>query len=145
MNCTNHILILAIVGQRFSLGSYTTDTLDAELQSNMLNFYANSFPDARVLSRGARNISVQSANFLNSRAKFHKYLVLDGRRLIPSRSLTYAPSAIIQADFNNTRYLGQIFDIITHHQTGTNGPTILINVHWLIRLEAAETELWDAQ
>lgn len=81
-------------------------------------------------------------NFLVSRARSHKYLVLDGRRILPSQSLTKANNSIIQADFDGIRYAGQIIKIFAHEQPEVPGRSTLVSVRWFKRVDV-DTTKWD--
>ncbi|KAH9935850.1 hypothetical protein B0H21DRAFT_711539 [Amylocystis lapponica] len=85
-----------------------------------------------------------------ARERQHIYLhfthaMLDGRRIFPSRGAgKYAPDSIIQANFANMRYVGEIFQILTHVQPGTpGGPNHILYVRWFSRLTDVDTSIWD--
>lgn len=117
-------------------------TLTREQQTALVEFYQNTYPDARIISRAAHSDD-PNPNYVFGRAKFHKHIILDGRRITPSASLTHAPTSIVQMDLNNKRYVGQIFHVFTHKQPKIEKVVELLDVHWFCRLEEADTKHWD--
>ena len=130
------------VGIRFSLGDATKMSLPLEDQSDLLEYYHNTFPDAAVIACSS-DFDLEEPNFLISRGLSHKHLILDGRHLLPSESLTKAHSSIIQADFDGVRYVGQVVKIFSHDQPDIPNCQHLVSVHWFKRLEGFDTSHWD--
>lgn len=105
------------VSNRFALGPHVYRRLLEMDQSDLLDFYSKAFPNAHVLHHRILESQVPSQpNYLTSHASFYNHLILLGRRVVPSESLTSAPNSIIQAFFGMTRYVGQVVKIIGHTQ-----------------------------
>lgn len=118
------------------------DTLTLELQRHVVRYYSETQPDALVCSRST-HIPGDDPNYLDSRATSHSHLILDGRRITPSKSVIKAPNSIIQIDLNGTRYVGQVIEIFSHKQDRVEGISILLYVKWFCRLSDVDTAAWD--
>ena len=131
------------VDQRFSVGPSVLKTLDNDQLKNLLEFYATTHPDAQVLSRYADTHNFDAANFIHTRAKVHDHLILDGRKIVPSKSFKNSSSSIVQTKIDGTRYVGQVFSIITHKQTFVDKAETLLDISWFSPLIGMDTTLWD--
>jgi len=109
----------------------------------LVTFYNLAYPDAHVLDHSTISDDDQNTNFVTSKAKVHKYLVLDGRRITATESTISAPNSIVQTDFDGTRYVGQVFAILSHRQPRVNKDETVLDVRWLCRLGNADTSHWD--
>ena len=128
---------------RFSLGPHTTQTLTRKDLTHLVSFYSSTYPEARVADHSTATDDFCNTNFVTNKAKRHKYLILDGRRIVPSESVFSAPNAIVQADLNGRRYVGQVFSVLTHKQRQVNKEETLMDVRWFKRLENVNTAHWD--
>lgn len=108
----------------------------------MVEFYRKRYRDAKVVSITASNPG-PSPNFKSNCADFHKYLVIDGRRISASGSLAHAPSSIMQLDLHASRYVGEVFSNISHQQAKIEDMTTLLEVHWFKKSTEADTSIWD--
>ena len=88
-------------------------------------------------------------NFLNQKAFFHKYVVIGSKRITPSTDHFRAPNAIIQSYIRGpqgaAKYVGQVFNVITHRQARNRVPVTLLQVRWLRPLHGriVDTRIWD--
>jgi hypothetical protein len=131
-----------LVDVRFSLGDAVRTFLSAEDQRNLVEYYQTTYPDACVIPRDT-DTDTADANFLLSRSLTHKHLILDGRRILPSESLSNANSSIIQVDYDGTRYVGQLVKIISHDQPQVARRHHFASVRWFKRLDNFDTARWD--
>ncbi|OCB85355.1 hypothetical protein A7U60_g7664 [Sanghuangporus baumii] len=133
--------------KRFSAGPSSVDQLPNALQKHLVQFYETYHADARVYARNAtfHHHTALSPNFLSDRVEYLKYIILDGRRIIPSIDTFRAPNSIIQAQFNGGKIVGQVIRIIKHCQRFVEGSTILLHVRWFKPLERniLNTHPWD--
>ena len=53
-------------------------------------------------------------NFIKSNAQSHKYMILQGRYVIPSDDKYSAPNSIVQLRFGERTFVGQVIDILSH-------------------------------
>ncbi|KAH9928238.1 hypothetical protein B0H21DRAFT_712161 [Amylocystis lapponica] len=91
-----------------------------------------------------RKLQLELPHFLNTNIRKHNYVVLDGRRIRPSRGQgSHSPDSIIQANFADKRYVGEVFEILTHYQHGIGLQTHLLYVRWFSRLTDVDTSPWD--
>ncbi|KII90042.1 hypothetical protein PLICRDRAFT_29188 [Plicaturopsis crispa FD-325 SS-3] len=119
------------------------DTAAEETQEELLvAYYYGLDRDAHVIGR-AETTNSATPNFVNGRAQFHDHVILDGRRIIPSSSLSKASASIVQADFGGTRYVGQVLEILTHQQAKIEGCSTLLRVRWFRRRGNTDTSAWD--
>jgi hypothetical protein len=132
-----------LVGIRFSLGTASIKTLSADHESSLVKHYNSKYPDLHILHRADDAPINSRPNFLNINARYHSYLILDGRRLIPSKSRSNAPNSLVQMDLSGTRYVGQVFDILSHTQVAAPSPQYLLDVRWFKRFQEADTSPWD--
>lgn len=126
----------------FSLGPSTRHFLSVALQKELVQYYWEVHRDAVVCSRTTRTPGPEP-NYIDSRATSHSHLVLDGRRILPSKSAAKAPNSIIQVELNRTHYVGQVISIFSHHQDRVNDTTVLLNVEWFRKLSDIDTSTWD--
>ena len=112
-------------------------------QAQILQYYELTFPNADVISRNTES-HLAEPNYIVSRGYIHKHLILDGRHIVPSESLTDAKSSIIQADYNGVRFVGQIVKIISHEQPRISGREHFASIRWFKRLADFDTSRWDA-
>lgn len=130
------------VGTKFSLGLAVTKELPSGLQRDILEYYNMTYPTVPIISRAA-TITQPGDHFLHSSVQVHKYLILDGRRITSSTSLTDASSSLIQLDAGGTRYVGQIYNILTHRQPGLEQSHYLLDIRWLRRCSDVDMSTWD--
>ncbi|KAH9917859.1 hypothetical protein B0H21DRAFT_827671 [Amylocystis lapponica] len=132
------------LSSRFSLDAGALHSLARERQHDLLVFYTCKYPLAPIVDITA-STRPPNAHFLNVNIHVHNYVVLDGWCIFPSRGAgKYAPDSIIQANFANMRYVGEIFQILTYVQPGTpGGPNHILYVRWFSRLTDVDTSIWD--
>ncbi|TFY53003.1 hypothetical protein EVJ58_g9693 [Rhodofomes roseus] len=129
---------------RFSLDTGVVHTLTVPEQQELLRYYHATLPQLHIVDI-AETEHRPNAEFLNTKIWIHDHAILDGRRIVPSRGPGYkAPGAIIQANFNRTRWVGEIFRIFTHRQAGVDEPRHLLQVRWFKRLRDFDAGSWDA-
>ncbi|KAF7372541.1 alcohol dehydrogenase [Mycena venus] len=133
----------ADLGIRFSLGLAVLKELPAPFQQDLLEYYNTTYPDISIVSRAADIGSSPNHHFLHGSAQVHSHIILDGRRITSSTSLTDASSSIIQLDADGTRYVGQIYNIITHRQPGIKQPQHLLDIRWMRRLTDFDMSPWE--
>ncbi|KAF7359564.1 alcohol dehydrogenase [Mycena venus] len=131
------------LGTRFSMGLGTTKTLPNKLQTQLLQYYHATYPSVCIVDRAADTTGLVDPQFLNSSASFHQHVVLDGRRIKPSTSLDEAPDSLVQLDLDGTRYVGQVYNILTHNQAGLEDRHHLLDVRWFERHGDFDTSIWD--
>lgn len=135
------------VATRFSLGPSSIEELSAPLQRLLSIFYSNRHPEANVYARNANigNRDPTRVNFLRSKAAFLKYIVLDGRRIIPSTDKFRASNGIIQTRFGGKTYVGQVLHILKHEQPQVQKSETLLLVRWFKPLGPGilNSALWD--
>lgn len=124
-----------------SLGLSVALPLSVELQDTLVEFYNDVYPEANVCARASRH--TRDSNPLVSIAKFHSYLIKDGRRITPLDSAIKAPNSIIQMEFGRQLFAGQILSIIQHRQFHIENPAILVHVRWFRRDEEVDMKEWD--
>ncbi len=136
-----------LVSTHFATGPGVNRPLTVSEHGLLLEYYTRAHPDANVLSHRHPN-PPSNANFLYSHANFYNSVILRGRRVVASRSMTSAPNSIVQIFLDATCYVGQVVQIIGHHQTGipeTIGPeAIFLHVRWFSRIPMEETNPWRA-
>ena len=125
------------------MGPSVLKSLDQGQLKHLLDFYTTTHPDAQVLPRHANVEDFDAANFIYTHAKVHDHLVLDGRKIVPSKSFKNSASSIIQTEIDGTRYVGQVFSIITHKQGSVDKAETLLEVSWFSPLIGMDTTLWD--
>ncbi|KAI5114857.1 hypothetical protein M0805_000189, partial [Coniferiporia weirii] len=128
-------------GKRFSLGPGIIKSLSIKTQAPLVEFYHETHPDAQVCSRSSMLGPI--SNFLHKHANFHTFLVLNGWRITPSASTAKAPNSIVQIQFDNILYVGQVVAIILHSQSRIDNTSTVIHVHWFRRLQDVNTTAWD--
>ncbi|KAK6993189.1 alcohol dehydrogenase [Favolaschia claudopus] len=128
---------------RFSLGLAVTKELPVKYQNALLEYYNTTYPDIPIVARDAVAVDVQKEYFLHASAQVHPHVILDGRRVTSSTSLTQASSSIVQLDAAGTRYVGQVFDIITHRQPGVDKSQHLLYMGWMRRFNRFDMSPWD--
>ncbi|KAH9911971.1 hypothetical protein B0H21DRAFT_714183, partial [Amylocystis lapponica] len=128
---------------RFSLDGGTQEVLERTLQLELRQFYEHKYPMIPIVDITCPS-PPPAAHFLHTTIRKHNHVVLDGRRIRPSRGQgTYAPDSIIQANFAGTRYVGEVFQVLTHFQPGVGRETHLLHVQWFRRLTGIDTSPWD--
>ena len=136
------------------LGPSKEDALLSSTQAALLNFYERTHPELRVIAPNAIDLDEEEdesspPNFLNQKAFFHKYIVIDSKHVIPSTDHFHAPNAIIQSYLcgpqGTAKYVGQVSNIITHQQARNWVPVTLLQVQWLRPLHSRiiDTRIWD--
>lgn len=128
--------------QRLSVGPCTTKALSNETQALLVGYYADTYPDARVLPLTTAETG-SNINFINSRAKVASHIILDGRRILPSKSSSKAANSIVQMELNGEMYVGQVIDIFTHCQRRIGKTLKFLRVLWFRRLSILDTGIWD--
>lgn len=143
--CTESSKILAL--KRFSPGPGSVDQLTNVLQSQLVEFYDTHHNYAKVCSLNAIIARNTVPNFISIRVEYLKYLILDGRRIVPTTDVYHAPNSIIQTRYNGGKFVGQVTNILKHSQRFIEGPIILLQVRWFKALEqnVLNTSIWDIQ
>lgn len=135
------------VDSRFSLGPPTSDNpvLTKTLQQSLVDYYSVHRPEAKVVSRTARLPPGGTRNFLDDQVEYLKYIVLDGRRILPSLDMYRAPNSLIQGRYAGRQYVGQVIKIFKHAQEYVEGYTTLLQVRWFRPLQPGvfDTSTWD--
>lgn len=132
------------MSQDFVFGPGTRETLSLEQQAAFLQLYMDQYPTAQIYARTDAS-APRDATFLNSSIMVFTHVTLRGRRITPSRFNGYAPNAIVQANWNGTRYAGEVAFIGTHQQP-TRGGTLknhLFGIRWFVRDRTFDTGFWD--
>lgn len=111
------------------------------MQLALVEYYSDAHPSANV--RMPTMSSQQESNSLVTRAKYHSYIIKDGRRITPCKSAEKAPNSIIQMELGGHIFVGQVLAIIQHHQFRIERPTILLYVRWFRRSDEVDTTEWD--
>ena len=97
----------------------------------LLRYYKERHPAARVRSHNALlSIDDRRPNFIKSNARSHKYILLQGRRIVPSDDKYSAPNSIIQSRFGGHTFVGQVIEILSHEQRGVPDTSIFVHVRW---------------
>lgn len=130
--------------QIFALGSGANRYLPSSLQRSLVDYYQSRFPLANICARTAR-FTPQEPNFLRDKALLHNYILLNGRRIVASAHMFKAPNSIIQACIGNSKYVGQVYDILTHVQPPFAKPSVLLHVFWFkpLRSGTFNTIIWN--
>jgi hypothetical protein len=125
------------------MGLGTSKTLPDKLQRQLLRYYNSTCPTVCIVDCAAITVGLRNHQFLNSSATFHNSVILDGRRIQPSISLEKAPNVLVQLDLDGTRYVGPVFNIITHLQVSLEDAHQFLDVRWLDQLADFDTSTWD--
>ncbi|KAJ7470860.1 hypothetical protein FB451DRAFT_1472522 [Mycena latifolia] len=131
------------LGTPFSMGMAVSKELPALLQRDILQYYRTTYPTIPILDRAAEIGDATNPIFLHGSVQVHRYFILDGRRITSSASLDDASSSLVQLDADGTRYVGQIFNILTHHQPGLETPQCLLDIRWMRRLTDCDMSAWE--
>jgi len=131
-----------LVDIKFSMGPAVRKDLPPALQNDLLEYYNLTYPTIPIVSRAAETSS-SNTYFIHGSAHVHAHFILDGRRITSSASQTDASSSLIQLDADGVRYVGQIYNIITHRQPGLNSPHYLLDVRWMRRCLDFDMSPWD--
>lgn len=110
-------------------------------QTALLEYYRDAYPDASVCAPGDSRGG--NGNHLVLRAKFHSYLIKDGRRITPSNSPDKAPNSIIQMESDGKIFAGQVISIFQHYQFRIDWPSTLLHVRWFRQSLDVSTSEWD--
>jgi hypothetical protein len=129
-----------LVGRKFTLALGIKKLLSLEQQISLIEHYHETHRSIAIHLRS--NTVARNPNFIHNYATSHKYLVLDGRRIIPSSSKTHAPNSIIQVTYGDRKFVGQVLDILTHRQPNIEEVTLL-EVRWFRSLENLSMNYWD--
>ncbi|KAJ7753257.1 hypothetical protein B0H16DRAFT_1835472 [Mycena metata] len=113
---------------KFSLGLAVHCDILPYLQRSILEYYNSTYPTIPIIARAAKIGSDTPHFFLHGSVTVHSYFILDGRRIASSASMTDAASSLVQMDAGGTRYVGQIYNILTHHQPGLERPQWLLDI-----------------
>lgn len=76
-------------------------------------------------------------------AKFHKFIILDGRRITPSTKADHAPDSIIQLEIDGELFVGQLTGIFSHTQRDVAGTGTFLRVQWFRPYPGIDTHAWD--
>lgn len=142
-----HLPLLPLVhsgagDQRLSIGPCTTMSISNETQALLVEYYANAYPDARVLPLTTAETG-PNINFINGRAKVASHIIVDGRRILPSKSSSKAANSIVQMELNGEMNVGQVTGIFTHCQRRVGKTLNFLRVLWFRRLTMLDTGIWD--
>ncbi|KAL5485641.1 hypothetical protein ACEPAI_6682 [Sanghuangporus weigelae] len=107
-----------------SLGAGVVRTLQRELQNTLLEFYGEMYPQANICAPSDRSRT-------------------DGRRISASTSAKRASNSIIQMEFDDQIYVGQVISIIRHSQLRIGHPIIFVHVLWFRKSQDVDTNIWD--
>lgn len=142
--CSFCVIVIASVGtlgfQTPSLGRGIYDSLDKTLQKPLLDYYESVYPEADVCAPTNRS---RTADHLITDAEFHSYLIKDGRRITPSKSAAKAPNSIIQMEFGEQIFVGQVISIFRHYQPSVRRRITFLHVRWFRRSYDVDTTVWD--
>ncbi|KAJ7231191.1 hypothetical protein C8J57DRAFT_1251282 [Mycena rebaudengoi] len=123
------------LGTKFSMGMAVDKNLPPSLQGDILDYYNTTYPTIPIVAHAADTTNSPGPHiFLHGSALVHGHFILDGRRITSSTSETNTSSSLIQLDAGSTRYVGQIYNIITHKQPGLENPQFLLDVQWMKHL-----------
>ncbi|KAJ7712854.1 hypothetical protein B0H16DRAFT_1811810 [Mycena metata] len=128
---------------KFSLGLAVHRDLPPYLQRSILEYYNSTYPTTPIIARAAEIGSNTPHFFLHGSVTVHSYFILDGRRIASSTSMTDAASSLVQMDAGGTRYVGQIYNILTHHQPGLERPQWLLDIRWMRRCLDVDMSPWQ--
>ncbi|KAJ6546298.1 hypothetical protein DFH09DRAFT_1507848 [Mycena vulgaris] len=131
------------LGTSYSMGMGVLRELPLNLQRDILDYYNTTYPAIPVVDRAGQVASHADHFFLHGTSQVHSHLILDGRRITSSTSLETASGALVQLDAGGTRYVGQIFNILTHHQPGLKEPQHLLDVRWMRRVNDYDMSTWE--
>ncbi|KAJ7714112.1 hypothetical protein DFH07DRAFT_1016608 [Mycena maculata] len=131
------------LGTSFSMGISVSKELPTPLQHDILEYYNTTYPTLHIVDRAADVDHTTNPIFLHGTARVHTHFILDGRRITSSTSLDDASSSLVQLDADGTRYVGQVFNILTHHQQGLERPQCLLYVRWMRRLTDCDMSAWE--
>ncbi|KAJ7858070.1 hypothetical protein B0H14DRAFT_2750017 [Mycena olivaceomarginata] len=132
----------ADLGISLSLGLAVKKDLPAPLQQNILEYYNATYPLVSIVARAA-DVADGENYFLHGSGQVHQDFILDGQRITSSTSLTNASSSIVQLDADGTRFVGQVYNIITHRQPGLDRPHHLLDIRWMRRLRDFNMSPWE--
>ncbi|KAJ7113122.1 hypothetical protein C8R44DRAFT_882146 [Mycena epipterygia] len=133
----------ADLGTSFSLGLAVSKDLPPALQRDILEYYNTTYPNIAIVARAAETGNSLNHFFLHASAQIHGHFILDGRRITSSTSFSNASSSLVQLDADGTRYVGQIYNIITHRQPGIDQPHFLLDMRWMRRAVDFDMSPWD--
>lgn len=126
------------------LGDPVVERLNAEFQKILIKYYHAKYPEARVLSHDAVLTRMdKSRNFLRSEVFSYKFIKLNGRRVVPSEDVYYAPNGIVQTRWNGSVRVGQVVAIFKHNQNLIPHSPILLRVRWFRPLPVS-FGVWDS-
>jgi hypothetical protein len=84
------------------------------------------------------------ATFLRSEAQPYKYLLVDGRRIVPVRhsqsSSRQSESAIVKTVVEGEVMYGEVLDVFRHAQYPSSEPGLFAEMRWLKKLPIAPVE-----
>jgi hypothetical protein len=130
------------------------------MEASLLTFYRTRYPQetSTVVPRHSPMVAANGSTtfYLKGRIDYHSYVILNGRRIVPSQDIYSAPNALIQTVYGEgslrRTYVGQVQTIFTHEQTISPSRlerTTLFDVKWLKPLrnhaEYFCTDRWDIQ
>ena len=130
---------------RLSLEGYH-ESLTVHEEGIYLERYRTSYPHLQLVSRLDQPIP-DDADVFNRRIFYHKDVVIQGQRIVPSGGAEYAPHSIIHHRYGTQWFAGEVQCICTHVQpiSGLNEPLRhhFFGVRWFSPSRDAATELWD--
>ena len=138
---TRNVLLTWLGGKKFALGPGVSRRLDKDLETPLVDYYRETTPEASVVSSSSE--LTEHSNVLYPYAKFHSFIVIEGRRIVPSKSAQRAPNAIIQMELQSTLFVGQVLGILSHCQNLSSEPQTFLQVRWFRPLNDIDTKPWD--
>jgi hypothetical protein len=135
-------------GQNRVLGKGTSRRLDARQLRYLTRYYEEAFPEASkgIAIRTQECAAYSEQRPLDAYATYHAYIILGGRRIVPSTSEDRAPDSIVQIVFNNRLYVGQATAILSHTLAVVNSgrPQVLLEIRWFREDSEFDSRAWDA-
>lgn len=125
------------------MGIAVSKELPLGLQRDILEYYNTTYPTIPIVSRAADIANSSQSIFLHGSVQVHSHFILDGRRITSSSSQTGASSSLVQLDAGGVRYVGEVYNILTHRQPGLDRPNVLLDVRWMRRCVDFDTSVWD--
>ncbi|KAJ6455920.1 hypothetical protein C8R47DRAFT_1203769 [Mycena vitilis] len=133
----------ADLGTKFSMGISVLKDVPPIMQRDILDYYNTTYPTVPIIARNSPTTDHTQSFFLHGSTMVHSHFILDGRKITSSTSQTDASSSLIQLDAGSDRYVGQIYNILTHNQPGLEQPQRLLDVRWMKRDTEFDMSAWD--
>ncbi|KAL5478281.1 hypothetical protein ACEPAI_2465 [Sanghuangporus weigelae] len=128
-------------GKKFSLGPGVDHRLDKELEIPVIDSYRETHPEGSIVSSSSD--LMEHSNVLFPFAKFHSYIIIEGRRIVPSQSAQKAPNAIIQMELHGVLSVGQVVKFFSHQQNSQLEPWTFLHVNWFRSHHDIDMKAWD--